>query len=602
MIRTLPVLGALLLLAATTVQAQCDDCDGDGYRAAVDCNDQDASVHPLAPEVCDGIDNDCDARVDEALVMDCSTACGTGTSACGLGTWLGCTAPPCCDVTVGPEEAVTDVCPAATVRGTTVCLRPGVYVVPSGCTIEASLISTDGPGVTIIDSSLTVHNSSSELPRLQGLTITGGVISNVIAGFDMFDNDVFSSVDMGSDGGMQIVSNWLRRGLIIRGGASVRHNIIDLPGVSLFSDLPREASGNAISGGLVFNSVGRFLFQDNVIDAVDVGIEKIILSSRESASIRIVGNTIRGGNIGISAPFGGEIGRLDLFIALNHIAGFNTAGVVVSLPDLPLPPWAFMGNVIDGAPQAGSVGKGIVVSGGGLTEIAGNTIVHTSTAIDMSCSVCDGFAGDIASNVVAMNTVSGITVTPNQPVTAVDNDVYQSGTNWGGIPDPTGSTGNMSVDPEFKDDTGGDLSLRSSSPCIELGRQSTLSADVTGLPRSLDSNLDGAAAPDIGAFETSGEVEGVRVEGMPPILRWDAHPFAVRGYDMYEGLLSVLSATGNSAQSPPTCGYGQTAIAIPVSPPAGDGQYYLVVPHGVVAGSLGFDSNFQERVNSLPCP
>jgi len=186
-------------------------------------------------------------------------------------------------------------------------------------------------------------------------------------------------------------------------------------------------------------------------------------------------------------------------------------------------------------------------------------------------------------------------------VTAVDNDVYQSGTNWIGIPDPTGSNGNMSVDPEFTDDAGGDLSLRASSPCLERGQESTLSADFAGLPRSQDSNLDGAAAPDIGAFETSGEVEGVRVEGMLPTLRWDAHPFAVRGYDVYEGLLSVLSETGNSVQSPPICGYGQTAIEIPVSPPAGDGQYYLVVPHGTVPGSLGFDSNLQERVNCLPC-
>jgi hypothetical protein len=36
------------------------DADGDGSRADVDCNDEDASVHPGAPEVCgDGTDQDC---------------------------------------------------------------------------------------------------------------------------------------------------------------------------------------------------------------------------------------------------------------------------------------------------------------------------------------------------------------------------------------------------------------------------------------------------------------------------------------------------------------------------------------------------------------
>ena len=37
------------------------DADGDGYSpSAGDCNDSDASVHPGAPELCDGKDNDCD--------------------------------------------------------------------------------------------------------------------------------------------------------------------------------------------------------------------------------------------------------------------------------------------------------------------------------------------------------------------------------------------------------------------------------------------------------------------------------------------------------------------------------------------------------------
>ena len=46
------------------------DSDGDGYRADVDCDDGDASVHPGAPEVCgDGVDQDCDGQ-DEACVTD----------------------------------------------------------------------------------------------------------------------------------------------------------------------------------------------------------------------------------------------------------------------------------------------------------------------------------------------------------------------------------------------------------------------------------------------------------------------------------------------------------------------------------------------------
>ena len=58
------------------------DVDGDGYGSidyietacqqpanytdnASDCNDADAMVHPIAIEVCDGIDNNCDFLVDD---------------------------------------------------------------------------------------------------------------------------------------------------------------------------------------------------------------------------------------------------------------------------------------------------------------------------------------------------------------------------------------------------------------------------------------------------------------------------------------------------------------------------------------------------------
>ena len=37
-----------------------DDADGDLYQTAVDCDDQDDSFFPGAPELCDAIDNDCD--------------------------------------------------------------------------------------------------------------------------------------------------------------------------------------------------------------------------------------------------------------------------------------------------------------------------------------------------------------------------------------------------------------------------------------------------------------------------------------------------------------------------------------------------------------
>jgi hypothetical protein len=43
------------------------DKDNDGYFSYEDCDDANPNVHPGAPEICDGLDNNCDGRIDENL-------------------------------------------------------------------------------------------------------------------------------------------------------------------------------------------------------------------------------------------------------------------------------------------------------------------------------------------------------------------------------------------------------------------------------------------------------------------------------------------------------------------------------------------------------
>lgn len=51
---------AALAVHQGTVIYEGIDNDGDGFLEDIDCNDNDSSVYPGAPELCDGKDNDCD--------------------------------------------------------------------------------------------------------------------------------------------------------------------------------------------------------------------------------------------------------------------------------------------------------------------------------------------------------------------------------------------------------------------------------------------------------------------------------------------------------------------------------------------------------------
>ncbi|MEK6940468.1 MAG: putative metal-binding motif-containing protein [Nanoarchaeota archaeon] len=49
---------------------ECIDVDIDGYCNDVDCNDNNSGINPIASDVCDGLDNNCDSIIDEDFDLD----------------------------------------------------------------------------------------------------------------------------------------------------------------------------------------------------------------------------------------------------------------------------------------------------------------------------------------------------------------------------------------------------------------------------------------------------------------------------------------------------------------------------------------------------
>ena len=176
--------------------------------------------------------------------------------------------------------------------------------------------------------------------------------------------------------------------------------------------------------------------------------------------------------------------------------------------------------------------------------IANNIVVGNGHRVGMICPSCTQATGirvggsseyEVSNNNVFGNAFGNYTR-------------YVGGTV--GLPyEPSPGTGEISVDPLFRDPANGDYRLAPDSPSIDAGTNiGAPLTDLDGHARPLDGNGDGTAIADMGAFETPAPTDTIAPDVSAFVLPWVVPsighrllPFLVVGSARDEGGVNLTS-------------------------------------------------------------
>lgn len=431
------------------------DADGDGVAADLDCNDDDATVYPGAPELCDGRDNNCDERFDidddsdADGLADCEDYCPVYAAPGAAG-----------DGRVSdPMGALQD---AIDLAGASGCYEVRAY---QGTYYEnlnwygypVNAESLAGAAVTIIDgqgldSVVAFETAETEDARIYGFTVTNGGGDEgpgirVRYAAPTIEGNVIT-------GNVANVSPWLAGGIrVYEGDPAIIDNEItendagyggpedgaDGGGINVRGGSPYIA-GNLIADNTAGDGGGLWIaYTDGII------VNNLIAGNEAMDDDATAGGQGGGINVQISGPTGP-------FISGNVITD-NTASM-------------FGGGIVtyeanDLYPSA---------------QITNNTITFNQvTDTDYGAGVCQWrrTSPTLTNNIIAYNDGVGVYSENDMDGTYTYNLVYGNGTNYSGL---SGSgAGNLSADPLFAgvtndaDWTNDNFVLLAGSPAINAG-------------------------------------------------------------------------------------------------------------------------------------
>lgn len=156
---------------------------------------------------------------------------------------------------------------------------------------------------------------------------------------------------------------------------------------------------------------------------------------------------------------------LDSVVCQANAANLGGGGSVAGTANLTLRNCVLSGN------SATLFGGALNVQQVTTGAISGNTIAGNSGGLGGGGLYLNSCSPAVSRNLIALNTggatfANGIHANAAAPALSC-NDVWSNdGANYGGVADPTGTNGNVSVDPRFCGGPGGEYALAANSPCL----------------------------------------------------------------------------------------------------------------------------------------